>query len=220
MDATDCHTGENEMPVRQLRLAKQFYSLQGEGELSGVPMYFVRLAGCSVASCPLHPSGGGACDTDWGYRNTESTVAISEHAISSKAHWVCVTGGEPTDQMEAINDLAGRVHKNHQRTMIQTSGVRQLVDCWDWIVVSPKSHFTQLAQTDGHEMKLVWNGEDFDYLRDLWEQTHFLRYYLQPLCLLDGTTNIKQVAETVKACGELGLPWRLGIQQHKLWGGD
>lgn len=208
------------MPVRQLRIAKQFYSLQGEGELSGVPMYFVRLSGCSVSGCPLHPGTGGACDTDWSYRDSVATSEVAELAFSSKTHWVCITGGEPTDQMEGITDLAARIHQNGQRTMIQTSGVRLLPDCWDWIVVSPKAHFLQVPQMSGHEMKLVWNGQDFGYLRALATQSHFLRYYLQPLCELDGTTNIRAVAEVVKACGTIGLPWRLGVQQHKLWGGE
>lgn len=206
------------MHVRGLRIAKQFYSLQGEGELSGVPMYFIRTAGCSVSQCPLHPATGGVCDTEWSHKQTVDVAELAHNAKASGVAWVCVTGGEPTDH--DLTELAAFIHQNGQRTMIQTSGVRELVDCWDWIVVSPKQHFLQNKQNQGHELKLVWNGEDFGYLRALATQTRFLRYYLQPLCQLDGSTNIEQVASVVMRCGEVGIPFRLGVQQHKLWGGD
>lgn len=104
--------------------------------------------------------------------------------------------------------------------MLQTSGVRVVPDCWDWLVVSPKEHFLKIPQRTGHELKLIWNGEDFGYLRALATQTTFLRYVLQPLCQDDGTTNLEQVAKVVIRCGETGLPYRLGVQQHKLWGGE
>jgi len=203
-----------------VRIAKQFYSLQGEGELSGVPMYFIRTSGCSVAHCPLHPATSGLCDTDWSAKDSVDVANLAANAKSSGASWVCVTGGEPTDQMAAITELAAIVHQNGQRTMIQTSGVRELPDCWDWIVVSPKQHFLEMAQRHGHELKLIWDGQDFGYLRALATQTRFLRYYLQPLCQADGTTNLKDVAEVVLQCGRVGIPFRLGVQQHKLWGGD
>lgn len=208
------------MPVHRLRIAKQFYSLQGEGDLSGVPMWFVRTAGCSAAQCPLHPSKSGLCDTDWKFRETISVEEIARQAKQSGAHWVCVTGGEPTDQLPAITELAARVHQNNQRIMLQTSGIREVPDCWDWLVVSPKVHFTKLAQTSGHELKAIWSGEDYGHLRAMATQTQFLRYYLQPLCQPDGSTNVADVARVVMRCGEIGIPFRLGIQQHKLWSGE
>lgn len=203
-----------------MRLASVFTSLQGEGDLTGVPMYFVRTAGCSVSHCPLHPSTSGLCDTDWKLKFSAEVDEIARLAKESGTHWVCITGGEPTDQMKSIVDLAAECHKNNQRVMLQTSGVREVPDCWDWLVVSPKNHFLLNNQQSGHELKFIWNGEDIGYLRAMASQTKFLRYFLQPLCLSDGTTNISMVADVVLECGRLGLPYRLGIQQHKIWGGE
>lgn len=206
--------------MSQLRIAKQFYSLQGEGDLSGTPMYFVRTSGCSISHCPLHPANDNTCDTDWAVKQVVDIEELAAASKASGAHWLCVTGGEPSDQMAAITELAAIARQNGQRTMIQTSGVRELPDCWDWIVVSPKQHFLKNQQKAGHELKLIWTGQDFGYLRAMATQTRFLRHYLQPLCLPSGETNLKQVADVVLRCGELGLPYRLGVQQHKLWGGE
>lgn len=206
-----------------MRLAETFTSIQGEGDLSGVPMFFVRTAGCSVASCPLHPATAGTCDTDWSFRLDASPERLAADAKASGLHWVCITGGEPTDQMAEIAELAARCHQNNQRVMLQTSGVRAVPDCWDWLVVSPKMHHLEMQQRRGHELKLVWAGQpwalDYAHLHAISTQTQFLRYFLQPLANHDGTSNLSEVAEVVQRCGTAGMPWRLGVQQHKLWGG-
>lgn len=207
-----------------MRIAETFASIQGEGDLSGVPMFFVRAAGCSVATCPLHPATTGLCDTDWSFREERSTETLATEALDSGLHWVCITGGEPTDQMGDIVELAARCHKNNQQVMLQTSGVRAVPDCWDWLVVSPKQHHLEMRQRSGHELKLVWGWQpwaiDFAHLSAIFEQTHFLRYFIQPLCRQDGSANLSEVAAVVQRCGKIGLPWRLGVQQHKLWGGQ
>lgn len=206
-----------------MRIAETFTSIQGEGDLAGVPMFFVRTSGCSVSSCMLHPVWSGLCDTDWSFRLDRSPEQLASDAAESGLHWVCITGGEPTDQMSEIVELAARCHQNNQRVMLQTSGVRHVPDCWDWLVVSPKCHHLEMPQRTGHELKLVWAGQswaqDFSQLFAIAKQTHFLRYFLQPLAHPDGSTNIAEVASVVQRCGEIGMPWRLGVQQHKLWGG-
>jgi 7-carboxy-7-deazaguanine synthase len=67
-----------------------FWTIQGEGALSGDPMVFVRFAGCSV--------GCSQCDTD--YRvfrrvSVEELVAEIQAAIPEHAQrpWVWLTGG-------------------------------------------------------------------------------------------------------------------------------
>jgi len=206
------------MSVR-LRLAKEFYSLQGEGALTGTPMYFVRTAGCSVSECPLHPSHNGICDTNWSFTKDDEIEAIARRAKESLAKWVCITGGEPTDQLDAVQALAKMIRGQGQFVMIQTSGVKALSYCWDWVAVSPKSHHTLLRQKYGDELKVVWNGESFRALQELATNTKFTNYYLQPLAQSNGSTNVQDVAKVVLEMGE-SQPWRLGIQQHKVWGGE
>jgi 7-carboxy-7-deazaguanine synthase len=201
-----------------MKIAETFVSIQGEGEMSGLPMFFVRTSGCSVSACPLHPSVSNLCDTDWAYRRTASAKWLAIEAQNSKLNWTCITGGEPTDQLAEIVELTNEVRKYGHRVMLQTSGARQVPDCWDWLVVSPKMHVDLLKQRSGHELKLVWNGESVDYLRDVVAKTRFLRYFLQPLDA-HMASNIVEVANVVAECGRIGLPFRLGVQQHKLWNG-
>jgi hypothetical protein len=68
-----------------------FRTVQGEGVLLGVPMVFVRLAGCSV-KC-------GGCDTDYAAHSewTLGRIAEAVAAARGNAEWVWVTGGEPAD---------------------------------------------------------------------------------------------------------------------------
>jgi organic radical activating enzyme len=202
---------------KTIRLAETFTSLQGEGKLTGVPMHFVRLSGCSVAECPLHPAKGGYCDTDWAHKRTATADEIMAE-VPRGIHWLSITGGEPTDQLPAVEQLVEIAHRMKMQVNLQTSGVRPVMDgIFDWLTVSPKQSPMDLAQTHGHEMKLVYTGQDYGILRAYVYQTRFLRYYLQPLWK-DGKCNAAETAETVLKCAGLGLPWRLTTQMHKTVG--
>lgn len=203
----------------KLRLAKStgFLSPQGEGSELGVPMWFVRLSGCSVVSCPLHPATGNLCDTDWSF-SAERTPDEVIGEIPPHVHWLSITGGEPTDQLPAVERLVDLAHRRKMRVNLQTSGVRLVPEIFDWLTVSPKCEsVTQLVQRHGNELKLVYQGQDRLRLR-AWTMANFHRYYLQPLWLPDGTTNIADVARVVCECAKEGLPWRMGIQAHKYAG--
>ncbi len=201
-----------------MRIARLFESIQGEGDLAGVPMFFVRLSGCSVFSCQLHPSNKNLCDTDWSFREDISVDHVVRQICDSGLHWVCVTGGEPANQLNEIVSLAAECHKRGKRVMLQTSGAVCVPDCWDWLVVSPKQNVIDLSQRSGHEMKFIWCGEDYGYLRALVDETKFLRYVLQPIMLPSGEVDISGAINVIKRCGQIGLPWRLGVQQHKIFG--
>src|SRR5690348_9947144 len=68
-----------------------FRTVQGEGALLGVPMVFIRLAGCSV--------GCAGCDTDYSPDSFRSLAEIEAEvkAVRGNAEWVFITGGEPAD---------------------------------------------------------------------------------------------------------------------------
>jgi organic radical activating enzyme len=204
----------------KLRLAKQgmYLAPQGEGSELGVPMWFIRLAGCSVVECPLHPVTTGLCDTNWKYDHSLDVEEIASQ-VPKSIHWVCITGGEPTDQLKAVELLVALLHKLNKRVNIQTSGIKVFPLVFDWVTVSPKVDSpSNLVVREGNELKLVYMNQDRLRLRAWVALTSFHRYYLQPLWNLDGTSNINEVGKLVCELGLEGLPWRMGIQSHKYAG--
>jgi 7-carboxy-7-deazaguanine synthase len=74
-----------------MRIAELFYSIQGEGKLTGVPSVFVRASGCNLR-CVW-------CDTPYASWDPEGNdVSVDELARRVKsfdAKHVVITGGEP-----------------------------------------------------------------------------------------------------------------------------
>ena len=85
-----------------------FNTVQGEGNLLGVPMTFVRLAGCSVG-CP-------GCDTDYSVALRLSVAEVVERVQRlARRKWVWLTGGEPTDHPLALDQHNGiDVERRHE----------------------------------------------------------------------------------------------------------
>jgi tRNA (guanine-N1)-methyltransferase len=72
-------------------ISEIFYSVQGEGELTGVPSVFVRTSGCNLR-CNW-------CDTmyaSWSPEGTEMSIAeIVDEVAEHPAQHCVLTGGEP-----------------------------------------------------------------------------------------------------------------------------
>jgi len=82
-----------------------FQSIQGEGPLMGSYCVFVRTAGCNCM-CEW-------CDTKYSW-DSWMEIPISEVINSVKrysAKRVVITGGEPTIQMDEIEELSTRLRK-------------------------------------------------------------------------------------------------------------
>lgn len=98
-----------------LRITEIFYSLQGETRTAGLPTVFVRLTGCPLR-CQY-------CDTAYAFSGGElmSLAAILEHVASFRPRYVCVTGGEPLAQPNAI-PLLERLCDAGYQVSLETSG--------------------------------------------------------------------------------------------------
>lgn len=199
-----------------------FYTLQGEGTNAGRPAVFCRFAGCNLwtgreadrakAVCQF-------CDTDFvgtdgegggRFRTADDLAQACRVACGSGGHMLVVlTGGEPMLQVD--QDLVEALHAHEFTIAIETNGTLPVLDTIDWICVSPKAG-SQLKQTRGHELKLVYpqDGVDpADYV-DLAFKTRFL----QPM---DGAMREANTQAAVAYC-KANPEWRLSLQTHKLLG--
>lgn len=98
-----------------LRITEIFHSLQGETRTSGQPTVFVRLTGCPLR-CQY-------CDSAYAF--TGGTIitldAIVEQVATWRPRYVCVTGGEPLAQPNAI-PLLKRLCDAGYEVSLETSG--------------------------------------------------------------------------------------------------
>src|ERR1700740_795516 len=120
----------------KMKLAETFTSIQGEGHLTGKLMRFIRLAGCSVTQCPLHPANKarlGDCDTDWKFRFTGDPERLAAEALDEVGPngWASITGGEPFDQPEEVAALIAELKRRGLLVNIQTSGTKWVTCPWD-----------------------------------------------------------------------------------------
>lgn len=98
-------------------ISEIFYSLQGEGELVGVPSVFVRASGCNLR-CRW-------CDTpyaSWNPEGDEMTIeTILDEVQKHHATHVVLTGGEPM-VARGIHELAARLRALGKHITIETAG--------------------------------------------------------------------------------------------------
>ena len=144
-----------------LRVVEVFDSLQGEGYWTGVPMTFVRLAGCNAVSLGLGCTRW--CDTPESWEpEAGEDMSIGEVLSRVRLPRLCLTGGEPLLQLEAVMELVTAMHLKGVRVHLETNGsvspAESQEDAFDWVVVSPKPPDYRIARGwEGRvdELKLV-----------------------------------------------------------------
>jgi 7-carboxy-7-deazaguanine synthase len=100
-----------------MRISEIFYSIQGEGELTGVPTIFIRTSGCNLR-CRW-------CDTPYASWNPEGEEMSIEDIIKEvkkhPARHCVLTGGEPM-VARGIKELAAALRAKGQHITIETAG--------------------------------------------------------------------------------------------------
>ena len=185
------------------RVNEIFYSLQGEGFWTGTPMVFLRLSGCNLR-CPF-------CDTDHrSHTEMDAETIVSEALrIGSGCRRVCITGGEPSLQLDSA--LADSFHAAGFRIHVETNGTRPLPEGIDWITLSPKDGIPgagdgRVVLSRADEVKLVYTGDGDAVGRWAGFPAHW--HFLQP-CSCSNT------AETIACIERQPEVWRLSLQTHK-----
>ena len=133
-----------------VRVLEIFDSLQGEGYWTGIPMTFVRLAGCNAPELGLGCTRW--CDTreSWD-RAAGEALDAGEVARRARLPRLCLTGGEPLLQGEGVAQLVAEARRRGMRAHVETNGTLDpppTVDLpgrrgrrgrpFDWATVSPK----------------------------------------------------------------------------------
>lgn len=189
------------MLFQMKRVNDIFYSLQGEGRNTGRAAIFIRFAGCNL-KCPF-------CDTDFAQYEEMSDEDILNRIKSYPSHFVVLTGGEPSLQVD--RQLVDLLHKHGYELAMETNGTHPIVDGIDWITCSPKGN-TQIKRCN--ELKCIFKEATLE------PDDHGISAeykYLQPCDVQDAERN----AQIVKRCFDYILQhpeWRMSLQTHKLVG--
>ena len=202
--------GSVKVPAVERYLVNEiFYSLQGEGVRAGTPNLFLRLSKCNQ-TC-LKETHGFDCDTEFesGRWMTPPEILAEFRQLSEDCRWAILTGGEPALQVD--RELIDAFHAAGYRLAIETNGSLELPEGIDWITVSPKVAEHAVRQRKAHEVKYV-RGYGQAIPRTVVEADHYL---ISPA--FDGAeVDPRSLDWCVRLCKE-NPPWRLSVQQHKLW---
>jgi 7-carboxy-7-deazaguanine synthase len=191
-----------------------FWTIQGEGHLSGKGMVFVRLAGCSL--------GCAWCDTDYSVAGRTTPILLSA-AVAEKFpagvtdRWVWITGGEPTDQPE-LDALVQQLTKCGYAVAVATNGAKRVLAPVSWLSVSP--HAPDFAQRYGNEVKIVpgLNGHGVSELCAAADRGDFWERFVMPLwdakAEREDPASLRECLDWVR----LNPRWGITRQNHKAWG--
>ena len=196
--------------MRVFRVNNIFYSLQGEGRNTGRAAVFIRFAGCNLR-CSF-------CDTEFNTYREMSGEDILAAISGYPSHFVVLTGGEPTLQVdEAFVDL---LHQQGYEVAMESNGTRPAPQNLDWLTVSPKEGGKWEKNNDNcrqpDEIKIVFDDEINP--EEIIAHSSFLippLLYLQPCDTGDAERNrviTQACVDYIKAHPR----WRLSLQTHKL----
>jgi 7-carboxy-7-deazaguanine synthase len=142
-----------------VRIAEIFYSLQGEGILTGVPSVFVRTSGCNLR-CTWCDTPYTSWDPEGNERSNDQIVAA---VVGYGAAHVVVTGGEPMIAPEIVA-LTERLHDVGLHITIETAGTIFAPVACDLMSISPKLRNSTPHERDGgrwaaQHNRLRWQPE-------------------------------------------------------------
>jgi len=204
-----------------MKVNEIFFSLQGEGILSGMPTVFIRTTGCNLR-CVY-------CDTKYAYYDGVE-ISVEEVVRRVKRHrcrYICITGGEPLLQ-NSIYNLINELKILYYNILIETNGSEDIVKLKSIpnVMVSldikcPSSgmhkqmlmnNISTLHETDQLKF-IIQSKEDYTYgVGILQKYRPVCTVFFQPVWGLDP----KRVAKWILADG---IEARLGLQLHKIiWG--
>lgn len=181
-----------------MKVAEIFFSIQGEGILTGVPSVFVRTSGCNLR-CNW-------CDTPYASWNPEGTRMSVDEIMSELEKYLCahvvLTGGEPMIA-PGIHELAQKLKEQEKHITIETAATvsPKNIKC-DLASLSPKllnslpdERFSQ-SQRDSHR-RLRWQPDIIKQWID--------SYDFQLKYVVTGEADLAEIQEQVR-CLDRRIP--------------
>lgn len=141
--------------AQPIQIAEVFYSIQGEGMLTGLPSAFIRTSGCNLR-CSW-------CDTkyaSWSPEGEDATVEdILRRVDEIPAKHCVITGGEPT-VVPGMDRLTQGLRARGKHITIETNGTLAPPDLdVDLASVSPKLS-NSVAPSDTHPVEAAMQARD------------------------------------------------------------
>jgi len=207
-----------------MRVFEIFRSIQGETTRVGLPMAFVRVAGCDLACSYCDTPDARPPDAGRDMTVAEVLARLDETGLP----WCMITGGEPLLQSAEVNALIGELIAEGREVLVETSGAHpiDLLDARARRIVDVKTPGSGMADrmdwrnlerlTPRDEVKFVLTGRpDYDWAKEVVE-SHGLVARCPVLFgsawpLLDPKALARWIVEDT-------LPVRLNLQVHKMLG--
>jgi len=173
-------------------ISEIFYSIQGEGELTGMPSVFIRTSSCNLR-CDW-------CDTPYASWEPEGAEMSLEEIIAEvkkhPANHCVITGGEPMIA-KGIHELATELKQLGKHITIETAGTvsPENIPC-DLTSISPKlSNSTPSIEragtwTERHDKTRLQHGKIREWLNQYTYQLKFVA---------TGETDLAEIKELLKA---------------------
>lgn len=181
--------------------------MQGEGRWTGLPVVFVRFAGCNL-KCDF-------CDTNHHpYKEYTPREILREITAFAPCRHVVLTGGEPG--LQVTQPFIDLLNENGFYIAIETNGTVRLPLGIHWVTCSPKFEFcphADVRQDKIDELKVVYRGKGQDMSKYDGLAASF--YYLQPCDTGDKAENeliLSHAIEYIKNHPK----WMLSLQTQKI----
>ena len=179
-----------------MRIAELFHSIQGEGELAGLPTVFVRTTGCNLRCC--------FCDTPYTSWKPEGIQRDWREVLNDVLRCDCeqvdITGGEPLLQPDIV-PLTRALKRAGRFVTIETAAtVHRPVDA-DLMSISPKLANSTPSQSSRQPASGKW-VERHELLRDNLTVVRYLcdNYRYQIKFVIDCPEDIADVEGWLERC--------------------
>ena len=174
-----------------MKVSEIFYSLQGEGFLTGVPSVFIRLSGC-----PLRCRW---CDTKYAWDTAAGKSYEIEKIVQAvqqfKTRFVVITGGEPMQDLQ-LSELIRLLKVSGKHITIETSGITFVPElACDLMSISPK-----LSNSTPTDAKLAAIHEDLRL--DLTVLASLIKNYKYQLkFVIDSADDLPEIKQLLERMG-------------------